>query len=105
MQRYVWVEIDVPAAQPAGAVLQDRLAALEPRIVPYGGVRRRIRLTIDTADALVAAAVTGRLRVFGDDIADYVLSTFAEDEISDCWTTHPGLGVLAQWTDEFLGNP
>ena len=49
-----------------------------------------------------AAAVTGRLRVLSDDIAGYVLSSFPAEEVRDSWSRHPGLGVLALWTDEFL---
>lgn len=54
VQRDVWVEMDVPLAHAAQAVLEERLASLNPKIVPYGGVRRRIKLTIDTPDALEA---------------------------------------------------
>lgn len=55
VQREVWIEMDVPWAHAAGPVLQERLASLNPKIIPYGGVRRRIRLTVDTPDALGAA--------------------------------------------------
>lgn len=47
--------MDVPWAHAAGPVLQERLASLNPKIIPYGGVRRRIRLTVDTPDASGAA--------------------------------------------------
>jgi hypothetical protein len=54
-----------------------------------------------------AAAVTGRLHVLSEDIANHVLATFPAEEIADSWSRHPGLGVLAVWTDEFLaiGDP
>lgn len=57
MKRYVFVVMDLPLAHPAKASLQERLPEFEPQILPYGGVKRRIRLSVDTADAIQAARI------------------------------------------------
>ena len=54
MHRHVWIVVDMAEGRPGGTTLQERLSELDPIIRPYGGVQRRIRLTIDTNDALEA---------------------------------------------------
>jgi hypothetical protein len=71
MQRYVWVEMEIPLAQPALTVLRERLGSFDPKIIPFGGVNRRIRLTVDAANALEA----------GQKALDLLATTLAD------WTT------------------